>query len=64
MVVIAGDRILRVKDVMAKTSFGRTKIYSLLAQRRFPQPHKLDKATIWLESQIDAWIAEQFPNID
>ena len=36
MVVITGDRILRVKDVMGKTSFGRTKIYSLLAQGRFP----------------------------
>ena len=56
--VVTGDRLLRVKDVLLKTSFSRTKLYGMLAEGRFPQPVKIDKATCWRESTVDLWIAE------
>ena len=58
MVVVAGDRVLGMGQVIEKCHFSRRKIYLMIAAGQFPQPVKFGKATRWRESVIDQWIAE------
>lgn len=57
-----GDCILRFAEVRQKTGLCRAHVHSLAAQGRFPKPLKLvpgGRASGWLLSEIDAWIAER-----
>jgi prophage regulatory protein len=52
-------RIVRMKDLPSKIGFQPSTIYGLIAEGKFPAPHKLvpgGRAAGWLESTIDAWI--------
>ena len=52
-------RTLRMKDLPFKTGYQPSTIYGLIAEGKFPAPHKLvpgGRAAGWLESTIDAWI--------
>jgi len=51
-------RLLRLPDVLERVPLARSKIYRLIAQRRFPAPVKVDRAALWREGDIDQWIAE------
>lgn len=44
-------------------SFGRSRIYQLIAAGEFPQPIKVGKSSRWLKAEIDAWIASQSQRI-
>ncbi len=53
------NRIVRMKDLPSKIGFQPSTIYGLIAEGKFPAPHKLvpgGRAAGWLESTIDAWI--------
>ena len=53
------QRIVRMKDLPSKVGFQPSTIYGLIAEGKFPAPHKLvpgGRAAGWLESTIDAWI--------
>ena len=51
------QRILRLPEVKAKTGFGRSTIYALMANREFPLSIRIGaRAVGWLESDIDQWI--------
>ena len=52
-------RIVRMKDLPSKIGFQPSTIYGLIAEGKFPAPHKLvpgDRAAGWLESTIDEWL--------
>jgi prophage regulatory protein len=50
-------RILRLRDVKAKTGQATSTIYAAMASGNFPKPIPLgERAVGWLESEIDAWI--------
>lgn len=52
------DRLLRRSEVEARVGLGRTSIYRLMRQGRFPEPLKVGpKAVRWPESEIEAWLA-------
>lgn len=53
-------KLLRAKEVANRLSIGRSTIYRYLANGEFPKPHaKLSKCcTVWLESDIDAYIED------
>jgi prophage regulatory protein len=54
------NRLLRLPEVIAKTSFGRASIYRYVALKRFPQPVKLgERGIAWRSDEIDAWIDER-----
>ena len=55
------ERLIRMQEVTARTGFKRSTIYLRMSQGRFPKPIPLGStnAVAWLESEIDAWIAEQ-----
>ncbi|MGV8841757.1 MAG: helix-turn-helix transcriptional regulator [Pseudomonas sp.] len=54
-------QILRWPAVKARTGLGRTKIYDLMNEGRFPRGRRIAgaHATGWDSLQVDAWVAEQ-----
>lgn len=52
------DRLLRRREVEARTGLSRTSIYRLMREGRFPEPLKIgSKAVRWPESEIGDWLA-------
>lgn len=50
------DRLLTLAQVKDKVALGHTKIYGLIAEGRFPAPHKLGSISRWSEAEIEEWI--------
>jgi prophage regulatory protein len=65
MIANTPRRILRLETVKSLTGLGRTKIYDLMQQGRFPQGRRIagSRVTGWDSVEIDAWIAEQFGKV-
>ena len=54
-------RILRMKDLPPKVGLQPSTLYGLIAEGKFPKPHKLipgGRAAGWDEAVIDAWISQ------
>ncbi len=52
------ERALRLKQVCQLTGLGRSMIYQMQAEGRFPQRIKLgERAVGWLESEVREWLA-------
>lgn len=51
-------RIIRLKEVMAMTGLGRSTLYNLLAEGKFPKSVSLGggRAVGWLASEVEEWI--------
>ncbi|MCX5542590.1 AlpA family transcriptional regulator [Paraburkholderia sp. CNPSo 3076] len=53
-------QILRLPEVCARCALRRSTIYKKVAAGEFPTPIKLGtKASGWLESEVEDWLAEQ-----
>lgn len=54
-------RILRLPDVKAASGLGRTTIYDLMKEGRFPKARRIAGAHAvgWDSLEIEAWVAEQ-----
>jgi prophage regulatory protein len=51
------DYLLRLRDVIEKTSLSRSTIYRRIDDKTFPKPVKVgDFAVRWKSSAIDGWI--------
>lgn len=50
------DQFLRMPAVMKKVGLRRTAIYDKIKDCDFPPPIKLGNVSVWLESELDAWI--------
>lgn len=58
-------RYLRLPDVKAKTSLSRSEIYRRIAAGDFPKQRRLShRVSVWLESEIEAWIGGGNPELD
>lgn len=56
---VTSDRLLKLREVMHRTSLGSSTIYRRLAEGTFPQLRQLGPACVrWMESEIDNWIVE------
>jgi prophage regulatory protein len=54
------QRILRLPEVCALTGSGRSFIYQLQAEGRFPQRIKLGaRAVGWVEEEVQRWLGER-----
>ena len=52
--------ILRLPEVKARTGLSRSTIYLRIAEGVFPGPISLGARSVgWVESEIDAWIAQR-----
>lgn len=50
------DRLLRLNQVIEIAGIGKTMIYRLMRQQKFPQPFKPGGyASRWSESEVTAW---------
>jgi prophage regulatory protein len=54
------SRILRLKEVCKIVGLGRSFVYRLQAENRFPQSIKIGlRAVGWLEEEVRNWVAER-----
>lgn len=52
--------ILRRKEVQARTGLSRSTIYLYVKADLFPKPVALGpRAVVWIESEVNDWIAER-----
>jgi len=53
-------QVLRLPQVRQVTGLGRSMIYQLEADRRFPRRIKIGaRAVGWLQDEVQAWVAER-----
>ncbi len=53
-------QILRLPDVCQVTGLGRSMIYQLEAQQRFPaRVHISTRAVGWIEDEVQGWLTER-----
>lgn len=58
----AAPLFLRMPMVVRMTGLGRSTIYRLIANKKFPGPVRLgDRAVAWRQSDIDRWSEERHP---
>ena len=56
--MLAPDRIVRMKTILARTGLSRSTIYRKIAEGTFPPRIKISvNGAGWRESDIDRWIA-------
>ena len=60
----AQPTFLRMPSVIRLTGLGRSTIYRMVAESKFPRPVQLgDRAVAWRRSDVDRW-SEQRPTIN
>jgi prophage regulatory protein len=53
-------RAIRLPEVINKVGLRQSTIYRMIADGTFPKPFEIvPKRNAWIESDIDAWIAER-----
>ena len=53
-------RLIKLKEVIEKTSLGRSTIYEFMTKGTFPKQISLGaKSVAWVESEVDDWIMER-----
>jgi prophage regulatory protein len=56
--MLASDRIVRLKTVLARTGLSRSTIYRKIAEGTFPPQLKIStNGAGWRESDINRWVA-------
>ena len=54
------QRLIRRKEVQAKTGLGASSIYAMMKSGEFPQCLNLSERRVaWIESEVDQWIANR-----
>ena len=49
--------LLRLPAVLQRVGLGRSAVYDLIKQGKFPSPVKAGGASAWPDNEIDTWIA-------
>ena len=53
-------RLIRRKEVQAKTGLGASSIYAMMQQGTFPKAVNISERRVaWIESDVDQWISER-----
>ena len=53
------DRFVKLDEVKRRVGLGKSMIYQLIQEGKFPAPYKLSSfASRWSDREIVAWIAE------
>lgn len=56
---LPGERLIRLPAVLDLTGRGRTATLDDVKAGSFPKPVKVGAATMWLYSEVQAWIADR-----
>ena len=53
------ERLLKLEEVCRRAGLGKSMIYKMIGEGRFPAPYKISAyASRWSEIELVAWIAE------
>lgn len=53
------DRLIRIDEVKRRVGLGKTMIYQLIKEGRFPAPYKISPfASRWSDREVKTWIDE------
>lgn len=52
------ESLLPMTEVRKRVGLSPSMIYRLISQGAFPSPGKFGTRSLWVRSEIDAWIAE------
>jgi prophage regulatory protein len=53
------DRFIPLPEVSRRVSLGKTMIYKMIPEGRFPVPYKIKPAAArWSDIEVNAWIAD------
>jgi predicted DNA-binding transcriptional regulator AlpA len=52
-----GARLLNRKELLAKVNLSYPTIWALMRDGTFPHSRAVDGKTVWVESEVDDWIA-------
>jgi prophage regulatory protein len=55
---LSKERLIRIKEVLSTIGLGKTTLYALMKEGDFPAPRRVGKLSLWVESEVQAWIAE------
>ena len=51
------ERLLRLAEIRHRAGLGKTMIYAMIGDGRFPKPYKITAtAARWSEREVEAWI--------
>lgn len=54
------NKLIRFSEAQHRTGYGKSWIYKLIAQGRFPKPVKIGSRSIaFVESEVDEWINQR-----
>jgi prophage regulatory protein len=54
-----------MRQLNEKTGLGKSRVYELIAQEKFPPPVRLGPGSVaWAEDEIDAWIEARIAERD
>ena len=54
---VSSDRFIKLDEVKRRVGLGKSMIYRLIAEEKFPAPYKLSSfASRWSDREIVAWI--------
>jgi prophage regulatory protein len=57
---ISGMRYIRFKELRQRVPLGRTTIWNMIREGRFPRSRRIGKAAMaWLDTEVDEWIRKQ-----
>ncbi|WP_163650720.1 helix-turn-helix domain-containing protein [Modicisalibacter sp. 'Wilcox'] len=60
MAIVQHERLLPLPELENKVGFKRSKLYSLIGTGAFPPGKMIQGKRLWRESEIDAWIEQQW----
>ena len=54
------ENLIRLREVMKITGFGRSQIYRLISIGEFPKQIQISPGSVaWLESELEDWMEER-----
>ena len=56
---ISEVKAIRLRQVVDQTKIGKSKIYQMIKDGEFPAPFKAGASSLWLQSEVNAWILKK-----
>jgi len=60
----AKSELIKIRDVMAMTTFSRNTVYKLIGNGEFPRQLKVGAASYWKRREIEQWLDNLTPATD
>lgn len=60
---MADESLLKLPAVRERTGLSTSGVYAAMAEDRFPRPLKRGRTSLWIESEVAAWIAAEIKRL-